>query len=62
MVADEITAAFEPSRGVVKAKSEQLIMVTLTFYKGGKIEELFACDIEDMDSPLGFLLKSTISG
>jgi len=54
-------ATFEPARGVIKAKSEQLVIVTLTFYKGGKIEELFACDVEDMDCPLGFLLKSIIA-
>ncbi len=61
-MADEITTVFEPARGVVKARSEQLITISFTFYKGGKIEELFACEVEDMDAPLGFLLKSIIRG
>lgn len=61
MVADEIAAVFEPARGVVKAKSEQIVQITLTFYKGGKLEELFVCNVEDMDAPLGFLLKSMLS-
>ncbi len=58
MVADEISAVFEPARGVVKAKSELLVVATFTFFKGGKLEELFVCNVEDMDAPLGFLLKS----
>lgn len=58
MVADEIIAAFEPSRGVVKAKSELSVVVNFTFYKGGRVEELFICNVEDMDSPLGFMLIS----
>jgi len=58
MIADEITTVFEPTRGVIKAKSEQVIVVTFTMFKGGKLEELFVCNVDEMDSPLGFLLKS----
>lgn len=48
----------EPERGTIKPRSEQLIIVTFTFYRGGKIQELISCNVEDMDMPLGFLLQS----
>eukprot|EP00831_Metopus_contortus_P004532 TRINITY_DN1167_c0_g3_i1.p1 TRINITY_DN1167_c0_g3~~TRINITY_DN1167_c0_g3_i1.p1 ORF type:complete len:607 (-),score=66.65 TRINITY_DN1167_c0_g3_i1:492-2312(-) len=62
MVTDEITAIFEPARGVIKARSEQLIIVNITLYRGGHIEELFVCNVEDMDAPLGFVLYTDVFG
>ena len=55
---DEITTIFEPAKGVVKAKTEQLVIVSFTFFKGGKVEELFTCHVDDMETPLGFLMTS----
>jgi hypothetical protein len=50
----------EPTRGIVKARSHQPIKMTFTFFKGGNIEELLVCNVEDMEMPLGFLLKSNV--
>lgn len=50
----------EPSKGTIKARSEQPITMTFTFLKGGSIEELITCNVQDIDMPLGFLLKSNL--
>lgn len=58
VVPDYISAIINPHKGTIKPKSEIQINFSITLYKGGKIEELFICNIEDMDYPLGFLLTS----
>ena len=60
MIEDEITTIIEPCKGVVKPKEEQLIIFTITFYKGGNLEELYICNVQGMDLPLGLLIKSII--
>lgn len=31
-------------------------------YIGGQIDELFMCDVEDMEMPLGFIVKADAFG
>jgi hypothetical protein len=51
---DKIIARFEPSRGTIPPKSEIQIYFSVTVYTGGNINELFICNIDDVEIPLGF--------
>jgi hypothetical protein len=53
---------FEPSKGVIPPKSEVSISMEIIFYKGGQIDELILCDIEDLELPLGFEIKADAFG
>lgn len=53
---------FEPSRGVIPPKGEVSISMEIIFYKGGEIDELILCDIEDLELPLGFEIKADAFG
>lgn len=49
-----IASSFEPSEGTIPPKSKVRIAFEMTTYKGGQIDELFLCDIKDLELPLGF--------
>jgi hypothetical protein len=55
-------ARFEPRRGVIPPKSETRISFTTTLYYGGVVEELFICNIDDLEVPLGFELQADSFG
>ena len=55
-------AKFEPRRGTIPPKSKVKINFELTMYIGGQIDELFLCDVEDMELPLGFIVKADAFG
>lgn len=59
---EKIIARFEPSKGVVPPKSETKIYFHATVYTGGNINEIFICDIEDLELPLGFEFKADAYG
>lgn len=55
-------ARFEPRKGTIPPKSKVKVKFDLTMFVGGEIDELFMCDIEDMEMPLGFLVKADAYG
>lgn len=55
-------ARFEPKRGLIPPKSEVRVSLTTTLYYGGIVDELFVCNIEDLEVPLGFELKADSFG
>jgi len=57
-----IVAAFEPSEGIIPPKSKARITFEMTVYYGGAIDELFMCDVEDLELPLGFEVKADAFG
>ena len=59
---ERIIARFEPSRGIVPPNSEIKIYFHATVYIGGNINEIFICDIDDLELPLGFELKADAYG
>jgi len=58
----KIVAAFEPSEGIIPPKSKARITFEMTVYYGGPIDELFMCDVEDLELPLGFEVKADAFG
>lgn len=60
--ADKIIARFEPSRGIIPPKSEVQIYFSATVFIGGNINELFICNIDDLEIPLGFELHADAFG
>ncbi len=59
---ESIIARFEPSRGTIAPKSEVQIYFSATVYTGGNINELFICNIDDLEIPLGFELHADSFG
>ena len=59
---DRIVAKIEPSSGVIQPKSELKIKLSATLYTGGNMNELFLCDIQDMELPIGFEMQADIYG
>jgi len=59
---DRIIARFEPSRGTIPPKSEIQIFFSCTVFFGGNINELFICEVQDLDLPLGFELHADSFG
>lgn len=55
-------AKFEPKRGMIPPKQKKAIAFDLTVFKGGSIDELFMCDIQDIELPLGFEVKADAFG
>lgn len=55
-------ARFEPKKGVIAPKKKQKISMELTVFTGGAIDELFMCDIQDLELPLGFEVKADAFG
>lgn len=58
----KIVAAFEPSEGIIPPKSKARITFEMTVFYGGAIDELFMCDVEDLELPLGFEVKADAFG
>jgi len=59
---DNVIARFEPSRGTIPPNSEVHISFSMTTYIGGNIDELFICDIEDLEIPMGFEVHADAYG
>jgi len=59
---EKIVARFEPKRGVIPPRSEIRVYFQTTLYYGGVVEELFICNIDDLEIPLGFELKADSFG
>lgn len=59
---EKIVARFEPKRGLIPPKSEVRCSLTATLYYGGIVDELFVCNIEDLEVPLGFEFKADSFG
>lgn len=59
---ERIVARFEPKRGLIPPKSEIRVYFQTTLYYGGVVEELFICNVEDLEIPLGFELKADSFG
>lgn len=59
---ERAVARFEPKKGVIAPKQKVKITMELTVYKGGPIDELFMCDIQDLELPLGFEVKADAFG
>jgi len=57
-----IASHFEPSEGTIPPKSKVRITFGVTVFIGGQIDELFMCDVEDLELPLGFEMKADAFG
>jgi len=57
-----IASNFEPSEGTIPPKSKVRITFGVTVFVGGQIDELFMCDVEDLELPLGFEMKADAFG
>jgi len=57
-----IASSFEPSEGTIPPKSKVRIAFEMTTYIGGQIDELFVCDIQDLELPVGFEVKADAYG
>lgn len=47
---------------MIAPKSEVTISMEIIFYKGGKIDELILCEVQDLELPLGFEIKADAFG
>ena len=59
---ERAVARFEPRKGVIPPKQKVKVAMELTVYTGGAIDELFMCDIQDLELPLGFEVKADAFG
>jgi len=59
---DRAICRFEPRKGVIAPKKKVKISMELTVFTGGPIDELFMCDIQDLELPLGFEVKADAFG
>ena len=59
---DRVICQFEPHAGTIKPRSEQKIKMTVTVFTGGNLNELFMCDVKDMELPLGFEMLADAYG
>ena len=55
-------ARFEPKKGMIPPKQKRKIAFEITVFKGGSIDELLICDVQDIELPLGFELKADAFG
>ena len=62
MDGERVVARFEPSRGTIPPKSEIAVHFSVTVYYGGAINELFICNIQDVELPIGFEMKADSFG
>jgi len=60
--AEDCSVSFEPSSGTIKAKSKLKVNVTITVNFAGEFNNVFVCDVEGMDYPIGFELFSNVKG
>lgn len=59
---DHCIVKFEPSSGTIQPRSELKIKMSVTVYTGGNLSELFLCDIQDMEMPVGFEMMADAYG
>jgi len=59
---ERIIVRFEPRRGVIQPKSEVRINFNMTLYYGGLVDEVFICNVDDLEIPLGFELAAESFG
>lgn len=59
---DTIIARFEPAAGVIQPRTEVKIKMSVTVFTGGNLNELFLCDINDMELPIGFEMLADAYG
>lgn len=59
---ERAVARFEPRKGVIPPKQKVKITLELTVFMGGAIDELFMCNIQDLELPLGFEVKADAFG
>ena len=59
---ERAVARFEPKKGVIAPKKKVKISIELTVFMGGAIDELFMCNIQDLELPLGFEVKADAFG
>lgn len=59
---ERCVAKFEPSSGVILPRSELKVKIEVTFFMGGNLNELFICDIQDMEMPIGFEMHASAFG
>lgn len=57
-----VASAFDPAEGVIPPKSKVRVAFEMTVYYGGEVNELFMCDIDDVEMPLGFEVKGDAFG
>ena len=60
--AEKCIAQFEPGSGVIPPKTEIKIKMSVTVYTGGNLSELFLCNIQDMELPVGFEMLADAYG
>ena len=59
---DRMIARFEPQRGTLLPKTSVSIYMSMTVFFGGAINELFMCNVEDVELPLGFEVLANAFG
>lgn len=59
---EQVVAYFEPARGTIPPKGEVIVRFRYTVYVGGMMNEVFKCEIQDVEFPLGFELKADVFG
>lgn len=59
---DRVVCQFEPASGIIQPRTEVKIKMTVTVFTGGNLNELFLCDINDMELPLGFEMLADAYG
>lgn len=59
---DRVICKFEPASGVIQPRSELKVKMNVTVYTGGNLNELFLCDIQDMELPIGFEMLADAYG
>lgn len=51
---------FEPKEGVIGGKAEINVKFFLKPLRGGKLEDIFICECEGMDYPIGFEINTSV--
>jgi len=59
---EKVICKFEPASGVIQPRGELKIKMSVTVYTGGNLNELFLCDIQDMELPIGFEMLADAYG
>lgn len=59
---ENLIATFEPCEGEIAPKKDLIIKVTLKPILGGKLEEIFICECEGLEYPLGFEINTIVYG
>ncbi len=57
-----MSSSFEPSEGTIPPKSKVRIGFEFTTFVGGQLDELFMCDVQDLELPVGFEVKADAFG